>query len=97
MDLRLVSEMCDASSPLKLDMKSNKKVMKTNNFCSIDKLLGNADGGSNSGPESKGGTDLPSNPFAVVGMRMPSVLELVNGLHQHKAAAAAFRGELQKS
>ena len=40
MDLRLVTtELGDpSSSSLKLD----KKVMKNNNFCSIDKLLGNA-------------------------------------------------------
>ena len=60
----------------------------------LSRLLGNVDGGH----ERKVEPDCPSNnPLfaAAVGMRMPSVLELVNGLHQHKAAAAAaaLRGE----
>ena len=103
MDLRLVSDLAHPSSSLKLDIKSDtKKVMKNSNFCSIDKLIGNAEGGGNGSPKSNGETFIPfsdtgkSSP--AVGVRMPSVLELVNGLSQHKAAAAAaLRGELHKS
>ena len=98
MDLRLVTELADPASPssLRLDVKrSDKRVARSSNFCSIDKLLGNTDK-----------NDVKSNPSAVagrsspvVGVRMPSVLDLVSGLHQHHkaaAAAAALRGELGK-
>ena len=95
MDLRLVTDLADPTSSLKLDVKmSDKRAARSSKTFSIDNLLGNADK-----------NDIKSNPSAVtgrsspvVGVKMPSMLDLVSGLHQHhKAAAAAvvLRGESQ--
>ena len=97
MDLRLVTDLADPTSSLsslKLDVKmSDKRAARSSKTFSIDNLLGNADK-----------NDIKSNPSAVtgrsspvVGVKMPSMLDLVSGLHQHHkaaAAAAALRGEL---
>ena len=95
MDLSIVTDLADPtslSSSLKLDVKmSDQRAARNSKTFSIDNLLGNADK-----------NDVKSNPSAVagrsspvVGVRMPSMLDLVSGLHQyHKAAAAVvLRGE----
>ena len=100
MDLRLMTKLGgDLPSPPSSSSpsESSGKAVKMSNFCSIDKLLGKADENKSSGGGGGAG-GFPANPFkgshaARLGMRMPGVLEIVNGLQQHKAAAA-LRGEL---
>ena len=96
MDLRLVTDLADPTSSLsslKLDVKmSDKRAARSSKTFSIDNLLGNADKNDvKSNPSAAAGRSSP-----VVGVRMPSMLDLVSGLHQHHkaAAAAALRGEL---
>ena len=97
MNLRLVTDLADPtslSSSLNLDVKmSDKRAARSSKTFSIDNLLGNADENDvKSNPSVVAGRSSP-----VVGVRMPSMLDLVSGLHQHHkaaAAAVALRGEL---
>ena len=90
---KLGGDLPSCSSSSSSPPESGGKAVKMSNFCSIDKLLGKAESENKSS-----GDGFPANPFkgshaARLGMRMPGVLEIVNGLQQHKAAAA-LRGEL---
>ena len=101
MDLRLMTKLggdLSSSSSSSSPSESGGKAVKMSNFCSIDKLLGKADDENKSGGGGGVAGGFPANPFkgsaaSLLGMRMPGVLEIVNGLQQHKAAAA-LRGEL---